>query len=159
MDGFSSSTTTTDLLKDIKAHGIISRIIRDISITSDKDEDEIALDTATLVATRLDYVWKSTMSQEEAEMEGIADASEENVATVTKLFQEKYGLSDKTIGIISDGLASNINESSLARGRMFIDFTDVCTQAVIHIIDQLINVSVKFYFTAFPEKNLAAGKK
>jgi len=115
MDEFSSSTTTADLLKDINGDRVLSKFLDEVSKKSNRNRDEIALDTATLVATRMDFVSKSTMTEDEAKMEGISNVSEEDVVSVTKLFQEKYKLSDKQVEAIHAGLYTNINTASIER--------------------------------------------
>jgi len=111
-----NSTTKADLLKEINGDRIISKFLDEVAKKSDKvDREEITNDTAALIATRMDFVWKSSMSEEEAAMEGISDVTEELVEKVTNDLQEKYSITDKHVAEIHNHLLSYINKGSLSR--------------------------------------------
>lgn len=111
----SSSTTKADILKEINEDKVISKVLEQVTENSELDGDEIANDAATLIAARMDYIWKTAMTNEMALMEGIADVTEEYVESVSTEFQKKYKLKDEHIEEIHQALLTNINKDSLSR--------------------------------------------
>jgi len=153
---FTSNTTAQEVLQDLQSDPIVVALIEKIAKKSNNDKNELTQDIAGLFSARMNYVWRKSMTDEEAEMEGLTDVSEGDVATALKSFKEKYKLDDKYIEHIEKQICEHIDESTIERDNdgkkhsKFKNMRDKYYLLKIILLPITIGLAIFDAFTDFP---------
>lgn len=148
-----SDTTAADVLQDLNNDFIVRTVLDKIAKKSNTDKDELTNDIASLLASRMNYVWRKTMSEEEAQMEGLANVTEDDLANVLKSFQHKYKLDDSYIEYLQKHITEHVDESTIERNGKHSKFKTMRDKYfLLKIIFLPITVGLAIFdaFTDFP---------